>query len=157
MHSWFYYRNGKQLVNASINTIILLLILECEQSRAVGRIKRLGGGHRLACGILGKWARHLKINVGIVWLPKNIGICLHKCHVFISWIISIFILFVRKSLSVRKKYIQLLFKYLSTLSYFTQMPYHPSLSVLMKILRSHMLSMHIVSFQNNTRQVLPHH
>ena len=47
-------------------------------------------------------------------------------------------------------YIQLLSKSLNTLSYFTQLPYHPSFTVLLKILKSHMISMHIVSFQNNS-------
>ena len=47
-------------------------------------------------------------------------------------------------------YIQLLSKSLNTLSYFTQLPYHPSFSVLLKMSKSHMISMHIVSFQNNS-------
>ena len=46
--------------------------------------------------------------------------------------------------------IQLLSKSLNALSYFTQLPYHPSFSVLLKILKSHMISMHIVSFQENS-------
>ena len=46
--------------------------------------------------------------------------------------------------------IQLLSKSLNTLSYFTQLPYHSSFSVLLKILKSHMISMHIVSFQHNS-------
>ena len=45
--------------------------------------------------------------------------------------------------------IQLLSKSLNTLSYFTQPPYHPSV-VLLKILKSPMTSMHLVSFQNNS-------
>ena len=47
--------------------------------------------------------------------------------------------------------VQLLAKSLNTLSYFTQLPYHPSFSVLLKILKSHKISMHIVSFQNNSK------
>ena len=47
-------------------------------------------------------------------------------------------------------YIQLLAKSLNTLSYFTQLPYHLSFSDLLKILKSRMISMHIVSFQKTS-------
>ena len=47
-------------------------------------------------------------------------------------------------------HIQLLSNSLNALSYFTEQPYHPSFSVLLKSLKSHMISMHIVSFQNKT-------
>ena len=47
-------------------------------------------------------------------------------------------------------YLQLLSKSLNTLSYFTQPPYHPSFSVLLKILKSHIMSMLLVSFQHNS-------
>ena len=40
--------------------------------------------------------------------------------------------------------VQLLSKSLNTLSYFTQPPYHPSFSVLLKIFKSHISSMHLV-------------
>ena len=49
-----------------------------------------------------------------------------------------------------KQYLQLFSKSLNTLSYFTQLPFHPSFSVLLKILEFHMISMHIISFQNNS-------
>ena len=41
-------------------------------------------------------------------------------------------------------------KVINTLSHFTQPPNHPSFSVSLKILKSHMISMHLVSFQNNS-------
>ena len=45
---------------------------------------------------------------------------------------------------------QLLSKGWNTLLYFTQLPNHPSFSGSLKSLKSHMISMHIVSFQNNS-------
>ena len=44
--------------------------------------------------------------------------------------------------------IQLLAKCVNTHSYFIQLPYHPSFSVFLKISKSHIISMHVVSFQN---------
>ena len=46
--------------------------------------------------------------------------------------------------------VQLLSKSLNTILYFTQPPYHPSFSVFSKILKSYMILMHLVSFQNNS-------
>ena len=46
--------------------------------------------------------------------------------------------------------VQLLSKSLNTPSYFTQLLYHSSFSVLLKILMSHMISIHKVYFQNNS-------
>ena len=48
-----------------------------------------------------------------------------------------------------KQNTQLLAKSLDTHSYFTQLLYHQSFSVLLKILKSYIFSMHIASFKNN--------
>ena len=72
-----------------------------------------------------------------------------RTHIKIDNFIMCFEEVVRHTISMILLVIELLAKSLNTLSYFTQLPYHPSFSVLLKILKSHKISMHRVSFQKS--------
>ena len=71
------------------------------------------------------------------------------CNTYQMSILST-ILVIFKSFAIQFLCIQLFAKGLNTLPYFTQLPYHPSFRVLFKILKSRIISMHLVSFQNNS-------